>query len=127
MRATIKNVADVLQAARDLITPPEKWCTERTEWKGAYCALGALGHVSELAGGYCSPAIIALDAVIPADEKMVPYTYSGEKGTPKGYTLDPRERTCRVASYNNRSDHQTVLRWFDRAIANVREHPMEEA
>ena len=132
MNAIAERVIGTLERSRKLITPPEKWCIERIEYRGAYCALGALSavrgtqmHAYRSDVCYETMDVIALDAAIPAGKRHVPYTYTGVNGTGK-YTMSPNGPTQRVASYNNRSTHEEVLAWFDRAIALQKEHPMEK-
>lgn len=115
-----------LEGGLSLIEKPGGWIRDRLNngW-GGYCALGCLYE----AVGYnldvnCHPAIIALDAAIPADDRYVEYTYPRPVLGPA--TLSPDKRFHRIASYNNRHDQETVVAWFKKAIRMQREHPMEE-
>ena len=117
-----------LQKAREIITPEDKWCAG-LRWRNtgsgyAHCALGAIeaaqGNHRENQAESCDPEVVALAAAIPAKEKR--------KTVQDGYSWRASyPNDCHVAQYNNRSDHKTVLAWFDRAIEHLKRYPMEVA
>lgn len=120
------DVITTLQKAREIITPEDKWCVglrwrARADGGYAHCALGAIEAVTGLGrknqAGACEPEVVALAAAIPAAEKQL---NCGLRGRQLG-------NDAHVATYNNRSDHKTVLEWFDRAIELQRQYPMERA
>lgn len=124
------DVVRNLEKAREVITPPEKWCVgSRHSSAGAHCALGAI-EVAAQTGRYhadnCTPPVVALAAAIPADEREAIKAARLKDGR-NGHVPGVNDNTYLVAVYNNTSDHKTVLEWFDRAIQLQREHPMEKA
>lgn len=116
-----------LEKAREIITPKDKWCTGlrwrmREDGEYAHCALGAIeaaigGIEQKNLADCCTPEVVALVAAIPPAEKAT---------TAKSWGVNI-SNAAHVATYNNRSNHQTILTWFDRAIELQREHPMEKA
>jgi hypothetical protein len=114
---TPMDTLSVLLRARAAISSPKKWCIGyRHDGYGRHCALGAIEVALETEFTTFdveeSPAVLALDLSIPADRRFVPHIYASGRS--------PSCATERVARYNNRSDHKTVLAWFDRAIENTR-------
>jgi len=117
------DVVKNLEKAREIITPREKWIVgnrwrELKEGGYAHCALGAIemakGGISHKnSAKNCDPEVVALAAAIPANEKAKALQVTGV-------------HAAQVAHYNNRIDHETVLKWFDKAIQLQREHPMEK-
>jgi len=120
----VSEVLEILQKARAVITPPEKWCRHSRASAGrdgivAHCALGA---IDVAINGYSMyginehPAIAALSATLTADEvaqaraAMSKHAYYGMGEFDRG------DHSWRTAWFNNSTDHKTVLAWFDRAI-----------
>lgn len=117
----------ILQKARDFLAQPDRWCAYmREDSCGRSCAMGGLAramgknpssNISE--NEDCHPAVLALVATIPSKAKAQAKAHW--KDIPwKG------RKVPMVTHYNNTTDQQTVVAWFDRAIANLREHPMEK-
>ena len=117
-----KTVLENLQKARDLIAEPEHFVTgirhcPRAAAEGSYahCALGAIeaamGKEHLWSADSCYPEVLALSACIPDGAVR---------------DIPPSVHDSRVAAYNNRSGHKTVLAWFDRAIEVQKEHPTEK-
>lgn len=128
-------VVKYLEDARDLLAQPGGYIKGYFENnRGGYCALGALSKAASnlkdripyYITDTCSPAILSLEAHIPAETKKA-------MATP-GYR-DHYHRTAvqtsssRVVAHNNAdsSTQESVVAWFDRAIATEREHPTEKA
>lgn len=114
------DTIDLLQKARDFLAQPDRWCAYvRDDGQGRSCAMGGLAKAAFgqgatcLAGGRdedCHPAVLALAAVLsPAFKARAPFG-----------------ATAQVCLYNNTTDQKAVVAWFDRAIENLREHPMEK-
>ena len=119
----MNTVLENLQKARDLIAKPEHWVVgtrhcDRAKRNGSYahCALGAIeaamGAEHLWGADNCCAEVVALSASIPNKEVVK--------------DVSPDSHDARVAAFNNRTNHATVLAWFDRAIAIQKEHPTEK-
>jgi hypothetical protein len=89
------TTADKLRAARVLIENPERWCQGAFRSNGKYCAKGALFHVKadNFAHGFLRRA--------------------AQKTSGRIYWLPEH--------LNDQTDHPTVLKMFDLAIAMAEE------
>lgn len=125
----MKDVITVLSSARDLLAQPKGYLKgRRQDGEGGYCALGAIdqamaNRAQDGMRGECGLAIVALDDAIPAGTKQ--QHLDGIIRDPYN-CHSPQHRQSRIACYNNTTDQQTVVEWFDRAIQIQREHPMEK-
>lgn len=124
------DTIDILQKARDFLAGPGQWVPfTRDNSCGASCAMGGLARAigkkasqSVAEKEDCHPAVLALAAVIPPsvrDKAMAKYSNAG-------YRLNVNAKVPLITFYNNTTDQKTVVAWFDRAIENLREHPMEK-
>jgi len=113
-----QTVKDVLVAARELIAVPERWTQNAlardaggrmrsAESRGAvsWCAYGAL---IRQAGGPTTATVAAADKLSVAASAINPKQYRGQDS---------------FLTLNNKSDHPTVLRMFDLAIAEADASP----
>lgn len=132
-----KSVLDILIDARNLLARPYGFVRgrratreHRVESGYAHCALGAIeaadGVTSSFDADECTPAVVALDAVIPSDVKEKMKVKDGVVDMDNGTAGPYPRRIGRIAAYNNTTDQETVVAWFDRAIEVQREHPTEK-
>lgn len=106
---------ELLQAARALITPPEKWnqgsqIQMEEDGEVSHCAYGALNAIQQ--GRLDVPVVAAvklLHATIPQGTVILDKWGHSMNGS-------SWDDACRVCAHNNANDHDTVLAWFDRAI-----------
>lgn len=100
-------VVENLQAARNLIADPEKWC-QGAAYMGAwtdisYCAIGAVYSRTHFKTK--EALLAALEALDEAAVEMLPSN------------VDPKSNDlCPAAWVNDNLGHTAVLRMFDRAI-----------
>lgn len=107
---------EVLQQARELITPEGSWCEgARDNYEGAHCALGAIDVVLEESGSIdYDCAVEALSSAI--DTKLAFDRYNNENPCDFDEAENRWEHEGRVAGFNNTMGHECTLALFDRAI-----------
>jgi len=114
------NLVEALQKAKAFIANENNWLQgdrygDSRDGKGkGFCALGALDKALYNGTNIRSDvyAILAKTAKLTSESPKDPYNSDY-----RGYDLYDNE--SRIAHYNNISDHQTVMKWFDEAIKDA--------